>query len=272
MTKGFRVLTTFVLTVLASVSLFAISVHAASAEELNARWYTTKDYPATPDDKEWRLHDFSEWIDILNPPEDLLKEFTSEELAKLLLRYPYLINYGCYDEEWMFFDFMGQSAIYEELFRREDGIHEMLIAFQDNEIDYELLDKEPLAVYGRDLGALADQFVCQYMRFHWEFIPDEEKLLYIEIAEKKKLNYAELKEEEPEKYLCGLLLFFEKESYSKPNEIVSARYDSMIVAGPNYQGTMITESKNGCKGVYRAKYSDMMRFYRGAYYKVFRQY
>lgn len=246
-----------------------ISAQAAGGKELKEQWYTTKDYPVLPGCRDWRLHDFTEMVDILNPPEDLLESFTSGELAELLLRYPYLINLiGGYDDVSMFFDFMGQCLIYEELFRREDGVRELLNAFQKNQIDLEMLNEKPVSVYGGESGTLADLFVCRYMRFYWNSISEEDKRYYCEIAEEKKQSYMELKEDDPKDYLCEELLFHDAVVMIQTETEISTQ----IVIDPNYQGTMITESKNGYKGVYRAKYSDMMTYYRGVSYKVFRRY
>lgn len=401
----------------------SIRVNAESAKELKDCWYETKDYPSG-----WKLYDLTHAVDILNPPDEVLMEFTSYELAELLLRYPYINNFYGYDEPQFYFDFLYNScAIYKELFARDDGVHELLNAFRDNVMDIEAINNDATGGIIGHYGTEKEYFVCRYMDFFWDSIPDAEKEYYNSIAEEKQVTYQSVTEKvrgwllyvlsfsldeelrvellyNPEEdaeeangdtteeitndvgnvderlirtegfvdsgidyiqtmegiqisynegryYIHGTSascrqwysgVFTDEIKYRLNLDIVSAnptwvnvyeaspkynchsyawivwgpqngywlpsptdycenatdylyegtyiteRLDlhendiiviynaasvpvhSMIVIDPDYQGTMITESKNGRQGVYRVKYSDMMQYYSGVTYKVYR--
>lgn len=389
-------------------------VYAKSDVELKKLWFNEKQYPILPGNQEWREYDFSEIVDILNPPECLLSDFSTNELAKLVLKYPYLVNLiGGYEDPNMFFTFMDSKClIYHELLNREDGVHELLTAFAENSIDIDAINSKPVIVYGGELGALADIFVCEYVKLYWNDMLENDKILYQHITNDKLLAYNSLINDESRKYLIGELLFcneinegenldafmeenhpgmittsndyfmangqndertmcgvtvkthlgnYYKHGTSAPSRqwyegefdsikkaqldanqasayprwsyvsSASAKYNchsyawisancqnqywlptptnyfsgntyyyvgtyvtekldlhvndrlviydaqgtpchSMIITDPNYQGTMITESKNSYLGVYRVKFSDMMTYYVGASYRVYRHY
>ena len=91
-------------------------VQAQEIEEVKSLWYIKKDYPLTMNDTSWNEYSLLESIEILNPPEDLLNEMTSEELAQLLLKYPYMWILSTYEYNHIdyYYDFLEtNSDIYQ---------------------------------------------------------------------------------------------------------------------------------------------------------------
>lgn len=82
------VITAIILTVMCLAK--SSEVKAAGVEDLKELWYETYYYPMNPESDEWMKYGLEDTLDILNPPEELLHSFSTEELAELMMDYPYL--------------------------------------------------------------------------------------------------------------------------------------------------------------------------------------
>ena len=97
---------------------------AADVEGLKEVWYETRYYPVNPESDEWMEYGLEDTLDILNPPEELLHSFSTEELTELMMDYPFLWMLTSYEYDKMdyFFDFIEYNCdIYNELMSREIG-------------------------------------------------------------------------------------------------------------------------------------------------------
>ena len=392
------------------IFILGISGKASNVEEIKSRWYIDRDYPVLIGSNDWGMYDFAEMVDILNPPEDLLMELTSQELSDLLLKYPYYCNMSGYDDISYFFDFMENYCyIYCELLDREDGVKELLNTFRANEVDINNINEKPEIVVS-DQKVLFELFVCRFIKLHRNELDEKDLAYFCEIAEGKKNKYAMITNGDVSIYLLselsmdedaeerhnvndkrriepigfrteyfedsgtdysqlmnGVTAYYNVGYYHKFNTCCDCRewYDgdfsptlknqmnmnmsstyptwsylytattkynchsyawilanptngywlispetfatssafscvgqysseplnlavndrvviygytnnvfgpkhSLIVVNPNYQGTLIMESKIGYNGVFRAKYEDMMTYFAGTYIKVYR--
>lgn len=170
---------------------------AATAEEFKNRWYDTHDYPLNQGSEDWGTYDMTTTLESMNPPWDLLLSMSTEEIAGLILRYPFITQITTYygddggpDYE-MFFDFCEeQSNIFYELLRRDDGVTSLLKAYQNSGYDgntekmyesYEETNKWYAEIFG-------SQFIC----FYADHFTEEECELANRIIEEKNKVYSQM--------------------------------------------------------------------------------
>ncbi|MBQ9489415.1 MAG: hypothetical protein IJU80_05735, partial [Lachnospiraceae bacterium] len=122
------------------------------------------------------------------PPEDLLKEMSSDELAELLFRYPGgILTEFAGDTAYMQIEvFKGKCNIFEELTNRTDGPHAILNAFSKIELDFDAI-KGPNCY--QDIGYNAEQFVYYYVTYYQDQFSAEDIAYYEEIYQDRYEKY-----------------------------------------------------------------------------------
>ncbi|MBR4607282.1 MAG: hypothetical protein IKO41_13795 [Lachnospiraceae bacterium] len=83
------------------------SLRVLAAGSSSEKWRETRSYPLQYGDEELMSMPFQEQLDLLNPPLDLLSEFTTEELANLIMKSATCLRTGCF-----FSHFHGCSCPY----------------------------------------------------------------------------------------------------------------------------------------------------------------
>ena len=202
-------------------------VKAASKEELKQSWYETGEYSVSVDSEEWNKHRMMELIDILNPPEDLLKEYSSEKLASLMMEWPFLWvlpSYEYENKDW-FFQFAKHSNIYNELMERPDGKKCLLEAYRNSGIDIQLLNSDPYIIWRLNTKVNAEIFGCQFINFFIHDFDEEELNLSKRIMDEKQLIYDELEHRITKQYLS-----FIKNQNEQGNETKKKQGESIYPA------------------------------------------
>jgi hypothetical protein len=160
-----------------------------SQEELIQYWYDHRDYPLKARSSAWQRY-FSMGLlyKMQGPPEDLLKEMDSDELAALLFRYPGgMMSEFAGDTDKMGMDiFKEKCNIFNELTLREDGAHAILKAFSEIPLDIE----QATSVNAfQDIGYNAERFIYIYMTCYQDRIPEEDIAYYEEIYQDRYEKY-----------------------------------------------------------------------------------
>lgn len=178
-------------------------VKAAGAKDLKKMWYETYYYPLNPESDEWFDYGLEEMFDILNPPEDLLHSFSTEELAKLMMDYPYLwvLTSYEYDKMDIFWTYIENCNIYNELMRRDDGVLCLLKEYQNSDFDVNLYNEEPYMVFGYNPTANAEVFGCQFILYNMKNFNKEEYELCCQIIREKTELYSALNDNVAKMYL-----------------------------------------------------------------------
>lgn len=179
-------------------------VMAAEVGELKQQWYETHDYPINPESEEWSDYGMADVINILNPPEELLCNFTTKELAELMMDYPYLwvLTSYEYSERDYFFEFIEENCmIYRELLSRDEGIWYLLNEYRNTGFDVELYNKDPYVIWGYHPMANAEVFGCQFIKKYGSEFEEEEYKLSCEIIGEKAESYLSINSDELKQYL-----------------------------------------------------------------------
>ena len=168
-----------------------------SASELWKRWRDCNEYPIMPGDENWDRFDDDRKFRLLNPPDDVLKEMSSEELARLAMTYPYIKEYyEFHDTARQFFhNFLEKKCkIFKELIEREDGTASLLRAYEANEPNIGELNEKGLDA--DDPSVVAEFFICRYVDYYstWRF-HESDIALYREIYQKKSATYEKITDE-----------------------------------------------------------------------------
>lgn len=161
------------------------------------QWYTLRDYPINS----WELAqeeglDFMGWREVSNPPEDLLKEFTTEELVHLSLTYP-LLPYmpqrtTDVDSELFCATFEGYSTIFAELLTREDRHMCVLKEYASSIPD---MDAYNSGEYTFNQSIALEVVVEAYVWTYSKTFTDAQRQYYLDIVQEKHEKYYSKTEE-----------------------------------------------------------------------------
>ena len=160
-----------------------------SQDELIQYWYDHRDYPLKARSVAWQRY-FSMGLlyEMQGPPEDLLKEMDSDELATLLFRYPGgIMNEFAGDTDKMGIEiFREKCNIFNELTLREDGAHAILKAF--SEIPLDIAQATGVTAY-QDIGYNAERFIYVYVTCYQDQFTEEDIAFYEEIYQDRYEKY-----------------------------------------------------------------------------------
>jgi len=169
--------------------------------EVKNLWFDTCYYPITLNDDNWKKYNLDELIDILNPPEQVLKNLSSEKLADLMFDYPLMwmiTTYNDTEEKYeYFFMFLEENcSVFIELLRRPDGYMCLMKEYQDNPFDVDHNNKDPLFIESLDQIEKAELFGCQFIRYYNNHFNKKEYEYACEVIEEKVALYSQLENKE----------------------------------------------------------------------------
>lgn len=226
--KRMSVIATIILTVMCLAK--SSEVKATSVEDLKESWNETHYYPMNLESDQYMKYGLEDALDILNPPEELLHSFSTEELAELMMDYPYLWVLTSYEYDKMdyFFVFIKNCDIYNELMSRDDGVSCLLKEYQKSDFNVNLYNEDPYMVWGYNPIANAEVFGCQFIVYNSsDFDKEEYELCYQVMLEKTDL-YSALNDNIAKKYLS-----FVKEqpsSYYAAESIISNESADLVMS------------------------------------------
>lgn len=196
------------------------------AEKYKSIWYETESYPINANPPDWDNYNLQEYLDILNPPDDLIHRFSSEKLAELMLEYPMLWTIRTYPFEELdcCFDYFERNCdVFSELIRRDGGIMTLLKAYRDNGFTSEDFDGYECPILEFNQKIDAEAFLCQFVNYYFNYFSDEEKIAAEEIIEIKTDVYSDIKDS-----FTNIYFEFEKhdfESYLFSDEYKNIGYE-----------------------------------------------
>lgn len=97
-------------------------------------------YPMTPEHEQWAQMIYLEQILACNMPEELISVLSTEELVRVALEYPFMIDFLLFDSyEQGVSHLRNTSNIYDELFMRNDIGYVLIEAYNALNVNYDLL-------------------------------------------------------------------------------------------------------------------------------------
>lgn len=151
-------------------------------------WYATREYPSKAEETEFSKLSAEEKTDVLNPPQDLLDEMTTRELAELTLRYPLFSVMPWYDDtqkDIQLSIYAGYSKIYEEILKRDDHVEAILQAYRNLELNRNASETEMLT----DESWQAEYFVENFVLANGNNFTDKQRSDYLEIVQERTETY-----------------------------------------------------------------------------------
>lgn len=221
------------LSLLISISLIftllvPISASAISVEQTEI-WQTEFgfDYPISISDDTWVNLSYHEQLEICNMPQDLLQKCSTNELADLVLEYPFLIDVLAFNSCDLAISHLADiSNICEEFFTRDDAISILLDKYAELEVDYtELVNTSRVSV-GRESGYVAELFLQTYFAAVYDSLSDIQVSKLTDILESKYLE----KEGLCDDYSTALLIFdwIQKDNGSIPENLLTQNIISAL--------------------------------------------
>ncbi|MBE5861973.1 MAG: hypothetical protein E7295_03890 [Lachnospiraceae bacterium] len=167
---------------------------AADSTEKNEKWRELRDYPMQYGDEELTTMSLEEQLELLNPPQDMLEEFSTEELAELMLRYP--LSYemlGWFDFEISsYFSILeSQSSIFSELISREGGNTAILKVADSVILDVDIINTSGGVTHAfmESASVRTETFFRNFVVAYWNRFSQEERDLYRSIHGQRSDKY-----------------------------------------------------------------------------------
>lgn len=173
---------------------------------LQGEWYVSRSFPINPDSEDWMKYGLDDILYILNPPEDILHEFSSQELADLMMNYPQLWVLTAYEYEQknIFWDYLANNcSIYNELLSRKDGVECLLNEYLETDFNAQFYNDNPYVIWGYNPIANAEVFGCQFVNhiIHNPVIYNSYFNTISKVIEVKSELYSQLEKSDARLYL-----------------------------------------------------------------------
>lgn len=169
-------------------------------------WYVSRSFPLTPNSDDWMKYGLDDILDILNPPEEILHDLSSQELAELMMNYPQLwvLTSYEYEQKDIFWDYLSNNcSIYNELLGRKDGIECLLNEYLITDFNAKFYNENPYVIWGYNSIANAEVFGCQFVN-HIAHIPtmyNNCSDTILKVIEVKSELYSQLENNDAKVYL-----------------------------------------------------------------------
>ena len=191
----------------AFVGVKCMPVKAATPAGLKEEWRTLRDYPIPYGDERLGQFMYEDVLDINNPPEDMLLDFSTSELAELTLRYPYLndmLGVAETDMRVYWSAFEGNSFIFRELLWREGGVEAILDVYEAMPFDVRSLNEIGNFTRGfMKVSSFRDEvFIREFVSYYLSRFTENEAERYLDIREQRdKEFYLKIQDESIREYL-----------------------------------------------------------------------
>lgn len=146
------------------ICMFSIAPSAGAVDAVS-EWQTTDGYkyPLTPDDTDWAELSYHEQLEACNMPEDMLADCSTEELADLVLDYPFLVDILAYENsDFAIAHLIDTSNICKEFFSREGSVDVLLNKYDELHVDYTGLLNTSDSTSATDCGYFSEVFLQTY--------------------------------------------------------------------------------------------------------------
>lgn len=160
-------------------SLYNISDIVNSNEQyvnstLAENWITNEkkfDYPIKPESDEWKTFDtHKKMVEACTIPDEIIEKMSTQELLEIVMNYPLLSDLYYYDTyEQGLYALVSEFNGLKELFKRDDGIVEILKYYEEYEIPNNTVQSEKIL---NDLDNTSDNELDQKLT---EVLKDDEK-------------------------------------------------------------------------------------------------
>lgn len=202
------------------ICIISSSIESFASDDVKAlkqKWYDTRYYPITSASEEWSNYSGHDCIDILNPPGELLFDMSTEQLASLVIDYPYSRNPWMYSSEEQYYRFLLHKCdIFAEWISRDDAFDALLDVFDTHSIDCNGLNDEYKTQ--EISGANSELFINRTVRFYWDNLSLGQQKRYMDILKSKENLYHQIKPVALHDMLCYYLEFedfFRSDSFDR---------------------------------------------------------
>lgn len=154
-----------VLTFIISIPVQTFTMSADSTTDAQEKWKTNNcyEYPLTPADPNWTNLSYFEQLEACDMPIDMLSNCSTEELADLVLEYPFLIDILAFDNtDLAIKHLIDTSNICKEFFARNDVTSVLFQKYDAINVDYKRLQNTSNVTAATDCGYVSELFLQTY--------------------------------------------------------------------------------------------------------------
>lgn len=154
--------------------------HAISTDSkvsVQEEWKTTSgyEYPLTPTDSEWASLSYSEQLDACNMPAGMLSSCSTEDLADLVLEYPFISDILAFNTADLAINHLvNTSNICKEFFSRDNSIDILISKYDAMNADYNQLQDTSNVTAIVDSGYMAELFLQTYFAYSIHTLTDSQ--------------------------------------------------------------------------------------------------
>lgn len=140
-------------------------------------WSDVGEYPITPQDNEWIELTYAQQLDTLSMPDEILKEYSSKELAKWVLNYPFLIDVLAFDNAESAINYLSRTSnICKKFLSSDEAIQVLLDEYNKLKVNYSLLlDDSKVENVFNESGYSKEIFLQTFFAYAYNSMNDTEK-------------------------------------------------------------------------------------------------
>ena len=252
------------------ICMFSIAPSAGAVDAVS-EWQTTDGYkyPLTPADTDWAELSYHEQLEACNMPEDMLADCSTEELADLVLDYPFLVDILAYENsDFAIAHLIDTSNICKEFFSRGNAVDVLLEKYDELHVDYTGLLNTSNSTSSADCGYFSELFLQTYFASIIDSLSDQQL---------NKLSYIVNEKHEAKRGICddfstALLLLdrIQKEQGEIPQCLVPESIKLELCVGGDVvlEGERETESSQTVTSSGFSSSGTNMEYWPGVYYTV----
>jgi len=178
-----------------------LPARAVTPAELKEEWWVLRDFPIPYGDERLGSFSYQNVLDILNPPEDMLPDFSTSELAELVLRHPHMndmLGFTDSDMHIYFSALKGNSHIFSEFLWREGCVDAILDAYEALPYEVEAVNGagDPVVAFMEVPSFRKEVFIREFTFFYLSRFSEEEAERFLAIrAQRDEEFYSKLQNE-----------------------------------------------------------------------------
>lgn len=232
-------------------------------------WKLECSYPVVPGDGNWEKLSYSQQLKVSNIPDEMLSELSTNELAALVLSYPFLIDVVVFDNAEQAIGHLSYTSnICKEFFSRNDSVDILLEKYSDLHVNYNmlargnLLDSDDVV---KDSGYVKELFLQTYFANKINTLTNEQsnnlQAIMAERQTEKMGVYDEYSVQFPAKYPD----FFSNDITNEASDIIETAYatSGFRKTNNNLVGHFSIKCEEGEYTLYGVTEENVFKYYSG---------
>lgn len=255
MKKNIKRFISVLVSISALISCAAFNSYAVDSESMYAQnvlnnvaeaWEENKTYPVVPGDGTWEKLSYLQQLEATNMPQNMLTNLTTDELANLVLDYPFLIDVVTFETSEMAIEHLkNTSNICNEFFSRSNSVNIMLNKYNELQVNYNMLinkSSENSNDVVKESGYTKELFLQTYFAEKGDLLDKSQKEVLQTIVQDKHSQKSDMCESYSGVFTNELLSIFSPYEMSNVLETNNTASSTYVSSGFTSDGNVSTRN------------------------------